>query len=203
MAGKLFHHIIKTQSIEAYQLLLYGKVSLISDMPNPNAPTNTGARASGRIPVAFCATNDSVGILGEDVDVGDDYNAIVQETLDKEITEKTRKNYRNRLKKIIDYWREHCNEYYQQGVRQVPIDELNDLSKYHFNKTEDIIYSSSNGGINVKFVMKFLAYTRKKKTGNFKTHGELWKYKDAITRCTTCRACFNGTNAHATDSSCE
>ena len=124
MAGKLFHHIIKTQSIEAYQLLLYGKVSLISDMPNPNAPTNTGARASGRIPVAFRATNDSVGILGEDVDVGDDYNAIVQETLDKEITEKTRKNYRNRLKKIIDYWREHCNEYYQQGVRQVPTDEL-------------------------------------------------------------------------------
>ena len=121
MAGKLFHHIIKTQSIEAYQLLLYGKVSLISDMPNPNAPTNTGARASGRIPVAFCATNDSVGILGEDVDVGDDYNAIVQETLDKEITEKTRKNYRNRLKKIIDYWREHCNEYYQQGVRQVAV----------------------------------------------------------------------------------
>ena len=65
-------------------------------------------------------------------------------------------------------------------AKWLPIDELNDLSKYHFNKTEDIIYSSSNGGINVKFVMKFLAYTRKKKTGNFKTHGELRKYKDAI-----------------------
>ena len=62
---------------------------LISGMPNPRAPSNTGARASGRIPVVFRATNDAVGILGNDVELGDDYNEIVQETLDKEITEKT------------------------------------------------------------------------------------------------------------------
>ena len=136
-------------------------------MPNPRAPSNTGARASGRIPVVFRATNDAVGILGNDIELGDDYNEIVQETLDKEIGEKTRKNYRNRLKRIIEYWKEHCNEYYKQGVRQIPADEVNDASKYHYNKTEDIIYSSQNGGINVRFVIKFLADTRKKKTGNF------------------------------------
>ena len=149
-------------------------------MPNPRAAATTGARASGRVPVAFRATNDSTGILGDDVDIGEDYNVIVQETLDKEISPKTRKDYRNRLKRIIDYWKIECPAYYEKGVRKVPQDELIDVSKYHYGKTEDIIYSSTEGGINGKAVIRFLAHTRKKKGGNLKTHGELRKFKDAI-----------------------
>jgi hypothetical protein len=36
-----------------------------------------------------------------------------------------RRDYRNRLLTIINFWEIHCKEYYDVGVRTVPSDEYN------------------------------------------------------------------------------
>ena len=87
-------------------------------------PRQDGERGGGRIRIHERNTNDSAATLGEDQDLPSDYNAILNETKKHKITADTKKDYRRRLKTIIQFWKEKLPEYYEVGVREVP-DEIN------------------------------------------------------------------------------
>ena len=54
----------------------------------------------------------------------------------------TRRNYRNRIARFINYLKENQPDYYELGVRAVTDAERGDRSKYYFDKKEDLIYRS-------------------------------------------------------------
>ena len=86
-------------------------------------PRQDGERGGGRIRIHERYTYDSAATLGEDQDLPSDYNAILNETKKHKITADTKKDYRRRLKTIIQFWKEKLPEYYEVGVREVPDDE--------------------------------------------------------------------------------
>ena len=137
------------------------------------ATTNTCGRRPRNQPI----TNDAIPILGSDLVQGNEVlsNAI-HSTMSKAMAPETRKNYRNRIGRFIEYLKEHQPAYYQLGVREVTDEMRADRSKYYFDKKEDLIYS----GLNVNFLMYYLASTDKNAAGKLKSKGDIRKYRDAV-----------------------
>lgn len=139
-------------------------------MPNQN-------RARGRILPHERDTDDAAPLLGEALDVGPGYEAAVYETVSKTLEDGTRKNYRSRLVRIAHFWKTEHPEYYEVGVIEVSDADLRDPTKFFFNHyKQDLVY----GGLNVKFVLDFLARNKYKSNGKMKHHNDIRKYKDAI-----------------------
>jgi hypothetical protein len=100
------------------------------------------------------------------------------ETTQFAMSNKCRRNYRQRLARIIRFWKAEDPEYYAVGVQKVAADDLNDATKYFFSGhfTEDLIYA----GLNEQFVLHFLVSTKEKENGKLKSVEDIRKYKDAI-----------------------
>jgi len=131
----------------------------------------------GRIHIHERDVNDQVPIIGETLDLGEDFHESLQGTLSKQMDDRTRRNYRNRLKRMMEFWEKNHPEYYQAGVRDVTEQEMNDPSKYYFKKfKKEVIYT----GLNVKLVLAFLLEVHKKDDGKLKSYDDIRKYKDAI-----------------------
>ena len=85
------------------------------------------------------------------------------ETTMHSMTTVCRRNYRNRIKTIIQFWKEEDPDYYDVGVQYVSESDFNNDSKYCFVKfKQDIRYH----GINIDFVLHFLVSTKNKKMVN-------------------------------------
>ena len=84
-----------------------------------------------------------------------------------------RKNYRNRLEKVMDFWKDKFPEYYTLGVRTVTSDELNDSTKWFFKGRykRDLIYT----GIRADLVLYFWVSMKLKVDGIHKSVGDLRK----------------------------
>ena len=124
-------------------------------------------------------TNDTVPIIiGSTLlpAVDNSVNDALHETISQGMSQATRRNYRCRISKIIQHFKDHFPEYYQIGVRQLTQEEISDRTKYFFNKTEDLIYT----GLNVQFLMYFLSSTDKRADGKLKSHEDLRKYRDSV-----------------------
>jgi hypothetical protein len=135
--------------------------------------TNTCGRRPRKEPIA----NDEIPIIGSDLVEGNDVlSDAIHATMSKAMAPETRKNYRNRISRFIDYLKEHQPEYYKRGVRTVTDEMRGDRSKYYFDKKEDLIYS----GLNVNFLMYYLASTDKNAAGKLKCKGDVRKYRDAV-----------------------
>ena len=78
---------------------------------------------------------------------------------------KTRKDYRKRISQIIKYFKEFLPDYYRIGVRQLPEDEIAEMTRYMFREKADLIYT----GINAQFLVVFLSSTDKRTDGKLKS----------------------------------
>jgi hypothetical protein len=119
-----------------------------------------------------------VPIMGaEFTDLGYNYNDLFNETLQHDMKDLTRKDYRQRNIKVTKFWGEHCPEYYPVGTRDVSAEDLQDQRKFfHGRYKKDLVYK----GLNVKYFIKFLMAIKKKENGNFLSFTDLRNYKDAI-----------------------
>jgi len=139
--------------------------------------SSTTTNTCGRRPRNQPITDDNVPIIGSDLVQGNDVlTDAIHSTMSKAMAPETRKNYRNRIARFIEYLKEHQPEYYQRGVRVVTDEMRADVSKYYFDKKEDLIYS----GLNVNFLMYYLASTDKNADGKLKSKGDIRKYRDAV-----------------------
>ena len=135
-------------------------------------------RRGGRILPHERDTNDAVPILGDNIEVADNYQQQHNETHANSMSNKNRKDCRARLVRIANYWEEKCQDYYAVGVREVSEEEQHDAAKFFFagHYKFDLVYA----GLNYKFVLDFLMNTKCKKNGRLKSNQDVRKYKDAI-----------------------
>lgn len=64
----------------------------------------------------------------------------------------TRKNYRNRIEKLIKFLQTHYPLYCVRGIRDLTPEEISDRTKFYFGKSRDIVYT----GFNVKLLLFFI-----------------------------------------------
>jgi len=134
-------------------------------------------RRGGRIYPHDRNVDDSVPLLGVNLTVDVEYQRQYHEAQAVAMEDKSRKDYRCRLLRIIKYWEKECPDYYRIGVRQVTKDELNDGSKFYYGRYHyDLIYT----GLNVTYVLHFLLNNKSKENGKLKSITDLRKYRDAI-----------------------
>ena len=134
------------------------------------------SKKSGRI-LTHQRVTESVPLLGDDGELDNDFKASVQETLSHDLADKTRRNCRNRIKHIIEYWKGNIDWYHKIGVVAVSPNDMKDPTKYYYNKFDEDIRCT---GLNPNMVKKFLSHTKSKGNGNIKSYGDIRKYKDAI-----------------------
>lgn len=145
----------------------------------PSVPHERGHRGAGRIPLHQREFDDNIPVLGENIVVADADGALgdaIHNTISLGMSIHTRRNYRNRIAKIAQHWKDRYPEYYAIGVRSVSPEEQRDRSKYYFQHTEDLEYN----GLNVKFLIYFLLSTEKRSDGKYKSFDDLRKYRDAV-----------------------
>ena len=140
--------------------------------------SRTAHQKHGRVLPHQRQTNDVVPIIGTGLEYGADHllSTAVHETMSQGMSTNTRRNYRNRILRFIQYLKEHHNEYYLLGVRQLTQEEIGDKGRYYFNHTEDLVYT----GLNVQFLICFLSSTDKRNDGKLKSCEDIRKYRDAI-----------------------
>jgi hypothetical protein len=126
-------------------------------------------------------TDDTVPIIGHNLVVSEEVNHqlsnAVHETMSQGMNHATRKDYRNRIGRMIEYLKENFAEYYQIGVRDVTVEERGDRTRFYFEKKQDLIYR----GLNVQYLIFFLSSTDKRKgDGKLKSYQDLRKYRDCV-----------------------
>ena len=162
-----------------------------------NNPTRVMSRAGGTQPShrerrqpqadGDGAGDGNSGIIGEHLEheLGEDFEANLFQTLSHEKQARTRRDHRNRIKRIITYWSKKCKLYYQAGVRKNTAEEMAAPLMWFFDGdfTEDIRYTN----LNFKFVAKFLhdqKIVTTKKSSSQKTrcrsYDDMRKFRDAI-----------------------
>ena len=96
-----------------------------------------GGHRGGRIHPQQRETNDAVATIGADLappsDLAERYNETERQSMD----DKCRRNYRQRIARIIRFWQDESPEYYQVGVHDVSATELADSSKYYFGQYDN------------------------------------------------------------------
>jgi len=83
---------------------------------------------------------------------------------------------RNRIKHIIDFWRDTYPDYFEIGVRTLCPEERADPDKFFHRNTEDIVYA----GLNVQMILSFMAHKKCKPNGKTCSHVQIRKYNDAV-----------------------
>ena len=120
-------------------------------------------------------TNDAV-IIGASLTIDAAHTLELRRTNEKGMSNKCRRDYRNRIKRICNFWKEKYPEYHRNGVRDLSQAEMQDPDLYHWKNTMDIVYT----GINVQFVQAFLAESKNKNGAKIVSHEQLRKFHDAI-----------------------
>ena len=100
----------------------------------------------------------------------------VRETTTNKISVDTKRNYRNRLKEIIKFWKASCPEHCEEGVRELTPEDLANRDCFWHKNTFDVICT----GLNVKFVLAFMAVKKKKESGKTSSFSNIQKINDAI-----------------------
>ncbi len=133
-------------------------------------------RYRGRTHTHQRETNDAVPILGADIVMHDAHQESIRQTKARNRELSTKKDMCNRLKHIMNFWREQYPDYYAVGVRELSAQEIADPDKFFYKNQHDIIYS----GLNVRMVFTFMAFKKQKTNGKVASHVQIRKYKDAI-----------------------
>ena len=106
-----------------------------------------------------------------------DYETNLEITLCNQLTDKTLKDYRRRITRIIKYWKENHPEYYEIAHVKVDINDLIHPTKYYYNYYKsDVVYL----GFNVKYLIDFLLHEKVRSDGKILSYDNIRKCKDAI-----------------------
>lgn len=83
-----------------------------------------------------------VPVIGANLAAPPDLAARYNETAQHAMADSCRRNYRQRIARIIKFWKEKAPDYYAVGVKKVSVTDLTDQTKYFFNGafTEDLVY---------------------------------------------------------------
>lgn len=142
-----------------------------------------GGGGGGRIPPHQRDTDDTAAPIAADVAINDADAAAIAETESQAMGNKCRKDYRNRIKRFINWLSEHENysEYYAAGTRAVSDEEASMQNKYYFDHRRDLVYRGFRGDI----LKAFLSNTKTKRAESdgtviLKSPRDLSKYGDAI-----------------------
>ena len=126
--------------------------------------------------------DDTTPILGEGIAIQTEHHVSIVTTENKSLDDKTRKNYRNRIKEKIEWIKQNYPEYIPVGVKDLSDEELADRVLFHWTNRQDLIYP----GLNVAIIKAFLS---EKKVKERAPNGEILiltsfshirKYDDAI-----------------------
>jgi hypothetical protein len=135
------------------------------------------SHGSGRVHPHQRDTDDGAPTIGSTLILPSDLNMTYNETAKHDMTDACRINYRQRIARIIKFWKKGDPDYYAVGVREVSQDELLDETRYYFGRfKEDLIYI----GMNSEFLKHFLVKIKWKLDGKLKGVDDLRKYKDAV-----------------------
>ena len=89
-----------------------------------------------------------------------------------------RKDYRNRMQRIMKYWEKERPDIYSTGVVDVSKQDQNDPTKYFFKGKFKKDFECE--GFQTRWIEWFLVENKTKKDGKNKSWDDLRKYKDAI-----------------------
>jgi hypothetical protein len=122
-------------------------------------------------------TNDSDVIIGSALDIDATHSTEVRHTNKKGMTNRCRRDYQDRIKKICYFLEKNYPEYYAVGVRvlsQEELDNLDDLDSFHWKNTINLVYTD----MNVKVIQAFFAHAKRKGGNNDKivSHEQLRKF---------------------------
>jgi hypothetical protein len=128
-------------------------------------------------------TDDSTATIGESLEAPAGLQQNLNETSAHEMTDTNRRDYRCRIRRIIDFFEndgdQSCQQYIESGgVVDVSDDDQKDKTKYFFDGRykKDLKYE----GMNVKFLMYFMTKIKWKAGNKLKSIEDLRKYKDAV-----------------------
>ena len=107
-------------------------------------------KRTGRIRPHQRDADQSGTILGSDLDLPADLKAKCNETLKLQMGTNCRRDYRHRLKRIINFWKEESPVYYEVGVNPVGSEDLADETKYFFSGTGAALQAYSAVGARCK-----------------------------------------------------
>ncbi|KAL7541385.1 hypothetical protein ACHAXR_011858 [Thalassiosira sp. AJA248-18] len=137
----------------------------------------------GRIRPGDRDTDDITAPIAAGVGLAAADAAAIEETESKSMTDRCRKDYRNRIKRIIAWLstKEEYRECYRDGIRELSEEERTKPNKYYFNHTHDLVYA----GFRVDIFKAFLSQTKVRwvdDEGNeiLKSPEDLRKYGDAV-----------------------
>ena len=120
-------------------------------------------------------------ILGADQVLPLDYDAVLNETKKHKISVDTKKDYRRRLRTMIQFFKEKLPDYYAVGVREIPdVDYFNPMKWYYPDAKKTNKYEMIYTGVNAKHIVYFLGCIKVKKDGKLCDVGNLRKFKDAV-----------------------
>jgi len=136
---------------------------------------------SGRILPHERDVNDEAQILGHNLEIDEEVANDIIATQQASMTDKCRKEYRNRIKRVINHFRTNSNEYYKIGTRVLSPEEKSDRVFFSHTNDRDLIYE----GLNIKQVLAYLAIKKKKRKRSDGTCvlgsvSDIKKYGDAI-----------------------
>ena len=134
------------------------------------------AHRSGRIRAVDRDADDDVDILGDDVSVNEEHLNAVRETTGNKLNTETKRNYRNRLNKMMSFWQREYPEYYAKGVRDLQPEDLANPDIFWWKNRRDLVYT----GLNVKFVLAHMAVEKTKDTGKTSSFSNIRKINDAV-----------------------
>ena len=131
----------------------------------------------GRIHPHQRETDNTTHTIGANIQI-ENFETDLHETKDLEMSKAVRRDYRNRIRRIIEYWEGNLPDYATLGVRNVPIEDQTNITLYYFNGSfkKDIVYS----GLNVKMFLKFLIQKKDIGDGKIISFNDIRKYKDAV-----------------------
>ena len=122
--------------------------------------------------------------LGTDLNELQGLDERYQTTLNMEISDKCRKDYRNRIVQIVNYLKNKYPEYYKIGVqKKVALDVFNNPSCYYF-KNKKFRTELKYQNLNENYILDFLIWKKiikgGKSNGKYASVGHLRKFRDAI-----------------------
>lgn len=137
---------------------------------------STRQHSGGRIHPHQRNANFDGELLGDNIVLEESHIEEVQAVEQFSIDTATKKNHRNRIKNIYNYWETVFPDYFSVGVRDLTEDELQDTTKFYWKNTKDIIYE----GLNSKFLKAFVATKAKKASGKTSSFDHIQKFFDAV-----------------------
>ncbi|KAL3804031.1 hypothetical protein HJC23_006422 [Cyclotella cryptica] len=113
----------------------------------------------GRIHVHQRNVDNQTQTIRGDIVINHEHLDGIIETEQRSMEDKTRREYRNRIKHIIDWLMVHYPTYFEEGTRLLSEDEKQDKVFFAHNTNRDLRYSR----LNVQLIKAFLSSKKKKK----------------------------------------